>query len=347
MAIASAYRIDQVDVTQLEDADLEALARLRQALEHERSLEDPVTPLELVRRRLRNRPGTAIQRDWIVRSGKEVVATAQVVRWMMADNPHWRDVWIGVRADHRRKGLATELLREMVAAGADDPEIVMGSWVADRVPAGDAFARAIGATVGLATRSSELALADIDRALVAEWAAIDPAGYRLAWIDGDIPDELMDQVVVAYDTMNTAPMDDLQEGTWRTTPEMVRSWDRVRNANGGVRRLLLAIHEATGEGAGFTEVIRHPMTPWVIWQQGTAVVPAHRGHGIGKWVKAQMIERIFREWSDSKVVRTGNAFSNAPMLSINDRLGFKVTFTTNIFQVPLAEATRYVEARSA
>ncbi|NHJ26401.1 MAG: N-acetyltransferase, partial [Candidatus Lokiarchaeota archaeon] len=46
--------------------------------------------------------------------------------------------------------------------------------------------------------------------------------------------------------------------------------------------------------------------------------------GIGKWLKASMLLKIREEYPQVKIVTTGNANSNAPMLSINNRLGFKV-----------------------
>jgi len=37
-----------------------------------------------------------------------------------------------------------------------------------------------------------------------------------------------------------------------------------------------------------------------------------------------MLKRIRKEFPDITTILTGNATSNAPMLAINDRLGFKV-----------------------
>jgi hypothetical protein len=50
----------------------------------------------------------------------------------------------------------------------------------------------------------------------------------------------------------------------------------------------------------------------------------HRGLGPAKWVKASMLDRIRRERSEVECVRTSNAFTNAPMLAINNKLGFKI-----------------------
>jgi GNAT superfamily N-acetyltransferase len=343
--LAPAYAIEECDVTTLEGDDRTALARLLQTLEAERWPDDPLTPIDLIERRLGNRPAVMDARDWIVRSGSEVVARANFARWTQESNPHWRDAWIGVHPEHRRRGIANALLRRIVDAGADDPEIVLGSYSSDRVPAGGEFHRRLGAKEGLNNRTSELRLDLVDRALVREWAAIDPAGYELVWIDEDIPDELMPNAIVAYDTMNTAPRGDLQFGDWHTTADEIRDWERIRKRNGALHHLLLAVHAATGATAGFTEVNWHPRTAWVIGQQGTAVVPEHRGHGIGKWMKAAMIERLLREQPQAKVIRTGNAYSNAPMLSINDRLGFKVVLSVMVWQTAYADAVRYLEAR--
>lgn len=343
--LAAPYAIEEVDLPGLPDEPLFALARFNRRLGRERIPDDPDTPLELMVRRFRNRPAPMIGRDWIAWEGGDVVAWAQLVRWESGENPHWRDAWIGVDKDHRRRGLARTLLARVVRAAGDGDDVILGSWVNDRIPAGNDFARRIGATEGLNNRGSRAKLAEVDRAMVAQWAHLDPAGYHLLWIDEDVPDEQMANVMKAYDLMNTAPRGELQVGDWHTTPELIRSWERVRAANGAVHRLLLAVEDATGGAVGFTEVNRHPDTPWKVDQQGTAVDPAHRGHGIGKWIKGAMVERILREWADATVIQTGNAYSNAPMLSINDRLGFMVRWSTMVWQLKIADARRYLQAR--
>ncbi len=343
MTVSAGDAIRRVDVAAAGDEELRELAEFRRAWDLERVPEDPPVPLELAMRRLRNRPPTMEPLDWIARDGPDIVGWARLLRWTNLTNPDWRELWIVVRRDRRHRGIARGLLRHVADACGDG--IVLSGDTTDRVDSGG-FARRIGAKAGLEARISELRLADVDRDLVARWARIDPAGYRLEWIDDAIPDELMNNVLVAYNAMNTAPKGDLSFGEERISADQVRGWERVRHRNGGEQRILLAIHEATGATAGFTELGRHPETPWTVGQHGTAVIPEHRGRGIGKWIKARMIERVFAEWPDARSIRTGNAYVNAPMLSINDRLGFRVTFSATVWEVGIADLRRYLEGRS-
>ena len=107
------------------------------------------------------------------------------------------------------------------------------------------------------------------------------------------------------------------------------------------------IDEATGDTAGFTELTYDPKIPHVISQQGTAVIPAHRGRGLGKWLKAAMLARALREWPNARFVRTGNADANAPMLAINTRLGFAPVWASIIWEIGIGDARRYAEGGTA
>jgi hypothetical protein len=83
-----------------------------------------------------------------------------------------------------------------------------------------------------------------------------------------------------------------------------------------------------------------PKQPWVIQQRGTAVIDAHRGHRLGLWMKAAMLDRILRERPEAKVIRTGNANTNAQMLGINTQLGFKLAWQSTLWQVPIADVRK-------
>ena len=343
MAISiKTYSIEPVELATADDDLVREVAALHNAMASERVPEDPPLSFEAFASRVRNRPAMVVIRDWLARSAEgELVGRGLVVRFEADTNQHLRDAGIDVLPAHRRKGIGRQLLREVVAGAGDADDIVLSFFTNDRVPAAAAFLERIGAKTALTMHTNHLDLAALDRAMVADWAAICTEGYRLEWIDGDVSEAQMQNVIVAYDTMNTAPRGDSAMQDWNTTPEQIREFDRSRRGMGRERRLVLAIHQATGETAGYTELFYDPKIPHLIWQSGTAVIPSHRGHGLGKWVKAAMLERVLRDWPQARIVRTGNADSNAPMLAINTRLGFKPAWAESIWEVGIADARRY------
>jgi mycothiol synthase len=343
-----AYAIEQAELATLPDERLRRVAELVLVMDREAVPEDPETPIEVVMQRWRAKPELMIRTDWIATATSgQVVGRSTLIRYEAPENRHLRETVLHVHPDHRRRGLGRALFAQLVnAACAERDDILLTGGTTSRVPAGEAFANRIGAEAALNNRLSQLDLEQLDRAMVRSWAALDPGGYRLVWIDREIPDALMANVIVAYDAMNTAPRGGLRVDDWKMTPEIVRDWERAERLKGMEHRLLLAIDDATGETAGFTEVAYDPRVAHVVYQHGTAVVPAHRGHGIGKWLKARMLARVDADWPHARFVRTGNAYSNAPMLSINDRLGFKVAWSKIHWQIGIGAAMRYVEGRS-
>jgi RimJ/RimL family protein N-acetyltransferase len=112
----------------------------------------------------------------------------------------------------------------------------------------------------------------------------------------------------------------------RVDTEFVAQLDRAMVKAGWTRWTVLA-REPAGECVGGTEVMFEPWSPRTVFQQSTGIDPAHRGLGLARWAKALMLRQIRAERPAVRRVRTGNAFSNAPMLAINEALGFQVTST--------------------
>jgi GNAT superfamily N-acetyltransferase len=341
--VPTGYAIEEIDLTGVSDEVVRPFVELSQRIHHEFIPEDPPQPFEAIAARVRTYTSLRERSRWAAWTAERELAGHLVMVKSTQDNLHIRDVWIDVAPEHRRRGIATVLLRHALDTLGDGTGLLVQLFTNSRMPASEAFARSIGATPGLRARSSQLDLARVDRAKMREWASIDPAGYRLEWIDGDTPDRLMDNVVTAIRTMNTMPREDLHMEDWKITPENLREWDRLRKAQGQQRIMVLAIDEATGETAGFTEIFFDQRVPSVIHQGGTATVPAHRGKGLGKWVKARMVERILREMPEARYVRTENAGSNDAMLAINVGMGFTPAWEETIWQVPVADARKALE----
>jgi mycothiol synthase len=71
----------------------------------------------------------------------------------------------------------------------------------------------------------------------------------------------------------------------------------------------------------------------VIAQQGdTAVLDSYRNRGLGRWLKATMLEKVRQERPETRFIRTANAYSNKPM-KVNTELGFEHYTTDRLWQI--------------
>ena len=103
-------------------------------------------------------------------------------------------------------------------------------------------------------------------------------------------------------------------------------------------------HDASGELVGISELYLPRARPWFAFQGDTGVDPAHRGHGLGAWMKAVNHLRLRDERPDVEVVQTWNADSNEPMLRINRALGFAAGAALPRL-VPAADLSTLADAR--
>ena len=70
-------------------------------------------------------------------------------------------------------------------------------------------------------------------------------------------------------------------------------------------------------------------------QQDTAVLPAHRGHRLGVWMKAANLSRLTADHPRISRVTTSNAADNEHMLRVNQQVGFKPDVRTEVREAEL------------
>ena len=97
-----------------------------------------------------------------------------------------------------------------------------------------------------------------------------------------------------------------------------------RGARGAWKLAAVAQHVASGRLVAFSELLLAHDTPGEAWQLATLVHPDHRGHRLGLAVKMANLDFLAEQAPAVRLVVTGNAEVNAPMIAVNDLLGFEV-----------------------
>lgn len=309
------------------DADLAALHTVETEVDLERRPDRAPQPLGSYIGFARSFPAYFTDWTWLVESAEREPAATAACWYREGDDPQVLECDVMVRRPWRRRGIGTHLVGLVGDVARAEERRIVVAGTHDTVPAGEAFVRRFGARAGRVNRTSELRLADVDWSMVARWVDDGPtraAGYTLQLVDGVYPDELFDDVVTFHRIMETAPRDDLDVAESEITPAHVAQSDQAWITDAGRRRWTIFVRDPAGGCVGGTEVSFEPWEPAAVLQGDTGIHPDHRGQGLGKWVKAAMLQKVRAELPDAERVRTGNAYSNAPMLAINDALGFKV-----------------------
>lgn len=224
--------------------------------------------------------------------------------------------------------LATRLAEEALRLGRTTYTAATSS----RVPAGEAFAATLAARAALPMRISELLIARLDAAQLQQWVTrrADDV-YRLHRFDYVPPHEL-ERVARVFEVMNTAPKGELEFDDWVVTPDFVESQQKAYAAIGGKTLLYVTEHVPSSQFVAFTQVGWIPQRAALVQQWGTGVHPDHRGQGLGKWLKAALLQDLPEHNPQAVRVRTGNADVNAAMLGINVALGFAPAFSRTEWQ---------------
>ncbi|MEP7003671.1 MAG: GNAT family N-acetyltransferase [Chloroflexota bacterium] len=336
----------EVQISEFSRDQVAEAVPLLQEIDKERVPEDPVLPTAAYVRRLTALPPDVRQFFWGARDAQGTLVGVAFAQLPDRENVQMAFGVVMVAPKARRHGIGRSLVRKLTERVKAEGRVLVATETSDRVPSGVAFATALGAAPGLEAHTNQLDIAALDAAMIRqaiEASRQKAAGYRLDRIDWSIADDMtLARVATAYEAINDMPKGDIPLEMEHWDAERVRKRHEFHAKLGTEVWTVIAIHEASGEAVGFTELNFNPDKPEIAQQQGTAVTPAHRGHALGMWLKADVLERLLREKPKTKFIRTGNAKVNEAMLRINTELGFRPAWSETIWQAPVATLEQHL-----
>ena len=276
---------------------------------------------------------------WIARdrATAELVGVAYLVLFGSSDS-ELAAINFTVHPGRRRRGIGSALLRELATAAGSRNSLFIEN-IKVETPA-QAFADHHNFAVVQQTVLLSLDLASTDRA---RWQVAPAPGYRLEQWAGAAPEDLLASYAAARNAIRQAPRGEMSFTEPEWSPERVRDEEANARDRDGELRVVTAVHKQSGEVAGLTYLVVFQHRPEIADQEDTAVLAAHRGQGLGAWIKAANLQWLAADRPAVRRVRTSNAADNEHMLRVNRQIGFCVDATTQNREVRRADLAGLLE----
>jgi mycothiol synthase len=242
-------------------------------------------------------------------------------------NSHIVSGGVEIANNYRQQGLGTECLKTLIAKAR---ELSKSTFQTNNVilQSGHLFCVKFNGEKAIEGSENRLYLKDVDWKLMNHWrnGHKNPDGVFIETFS-EVPDrDIKEFVDLVSEIANQQPLGKL-ESRFKATPESWKMSER-RCKEKGIQNVTMITREKDGAISGMTDRYYLPEESYRINVGFTGVKEKYRGRGLGKWLKAEMLFHIREKYPSVKYELTNNATSNAPMLSINHRMGYK-TFTTH------------------
>ncbi|MCA9838965.1 MAG: GNAT family N-acetyltransferase [Trueperaceae bacterium] len=344
------FSIRAVDIKAATQKEYELFSDFANRMRAERLPDDPARGVEELIQQAKNIPPIVELYSWVVEHPEDegFIGSAETQIFRLEENQHVAQFSIEVLPDFRRQGIATTLLQKVTEVAEQEGRRLLVASTNERIPAGEAFMQKLGAEKALESHTNQLDLRELNSDLIEQWidnARQQAQGFELLFWQGAYPEEKLESFAKLFAVMNTAPRGNLQVEDFHFSPEMLRQMEQMLFATGSKRWTMIVVEQTSGHFAGYTELTWNPNRPQILNQQGTGVYPEYRNLGLGRWLKAAMLDKVMTDLPEARFIRTGNADSNAPMLKINRALGFKPYSSQAEWQIDIAKVKSFLEYR--
>lgn len=326
--------IARFDPREADEKDLRAYLDITKEVIAEWSPDIPVPEYDAFVAQLGNpRTARGLRDCWVARRDGRVVGTAEII-YLEHENSRYGQAQVRVRRSARRQGVGRSLLAaclDPLQAARRDRVVAYNLY--DGSPGLD-WARDLGfiVTQRYAWQTLHVPEVDPDR-----WQVSIPEGYRIERWTHRAPEDLVSSFARARTAIGDAPTgaSGIRAADW--TAARVREREAQLASTDREHRYLVVVHEPTGTVAGLTEVAMQPYLPNTCFQGDTAVLAEHRGRGLGRVMKASMMQWLLADKPDLLEIRTTTAADNRHMIRVNTQLGYTTTATLNTMEIPVHE----------
>jgi len=340
------HRIIGFDVFTATDDLFEKYFNLNDELFFEVEPDDTPYPRDLRKKMMIDQNPRSDTHRWLITTENDelVIGFAQVnYNTKLATNyeqtTHMAVVELGIRKSYRRKGLGSKLLRTVIDHLLKLERITtITSTLSDET--GINFCNFLRGILVHEEAEFRLHFNKIDWDLIKQWKS---TGEKLSKSDGitlemfeTCPEDIIQEYTEIYtETLNQRPLGQIP-ATVRVTPETRKEKEKSWITNRGHNWITIITKESDQQISGLTEMVYIPESPYYIEQLLTGVKTEYRGRGLGKWLKAEMIDFIHKKYPKIKFIATDNAGTNVPMISINEKLGFTEHISIKTYQFNLS-----------
>ena len=238
---------------------------------------------------------------------------------------------------YRRQGIGTQLVQSIKTLAEERGVTLIQAGAT--TPVGFKFAEYLNAEIGIEVKVNRLYAEDIDKSLVKTWKnegdTRNPDVTIETWVGLPPEEDLEAYSVIFTEVYNQQPFGDTEGLHLHFTPDRLRELEE-QHRESGTQSVTKITREADGSISGLTDITHNPETAHRVSVGLTGVGEQYRGRGLGKWLKADMTLYILEHYPDIKFIETTNASSNAAMLSINERLGYRLYKHDILYKIPVS-----------